>query len=682
MLGHSRGSGGSGARGGGKRPPKPLRATGRAPLSEEPKQKKAKPQNRRKARKGKNQAKGNKPRRSVAGVLAKWVLVASIWAVAIGGGTMAFFALDLPDVDAALNATRQPNVTLLAADGSEIAVFGDVYGIPAGIGDIPPSLVHAVLATEDRRFYGHFGLDPIGLARAMVANIRAGRIVQGGSTITQQVAKNLFLTPDRTIRRKIQEALLALWLERHFTKDQILTIYLNRVYFGAGTYGVAAAADKFFGVEPKRLSVYQSAMLAGLVKAPTRLNPESDAKAADARARTVLANMVAAGYLDEDDLRAVRRPSARSATRGRPSGIGRYFADWVLDQVPDFIGPAAGDITVATTLDPAMQRFAERIVAGTLAESGGKLDVGQGALVAMRPDGAVVAMVGGRDYADSQFNRAVQARRQPGSAFKPVVYLAGLEAGLTPEAVLVDESIRIGNWEPQNYKREFRGPVSVKEALANSINTVAVKVAEHAGRDKVASVARRLGFTSKIKPTPSLALGTSEVSLVELTAAYGTFANGGYGVWAYAVTEIRDRAGRVLYRRAGDGPGRVAAPEHVAAMNDMLAEVIETGTGKAARLASRAAGKTGTSQDFRDAWFIGYTPGLVAGVWVGNDSGAPMKNVSGGGLPATLWRRFMAEAGGSVPLAAPTRPVETGPAPAREVTSDFWRRLVETLGGG
>jgi penicillin-binding protein 1A len=290
-------------------------------------------------------------------------------------------------------------------------------------------------------------------------------------------------------------------------------------------------------------------------------------------------------------------------------------------------------------------------------------------------------MVGGRDYGDSQFNRAVQARRQPGSAFKPVVYLAGLEAGLTPETVLVDEPVKIGDWQPQNYKRRFRGPVTLKEALANSINTVAVKVAERAGRAKVAAAARRLGFTSDIKPTPSLALGTSEVSLIELTTAFGTFANGGYGVWAHAIAEIRDRAGHVLYRRSGDGPGRVVKPEHVAAMNDMLREAIATGTGKAARLSVPAAGKTGTSQDFRDAWFVGYTPNLLAGVWVGNDDSSPMKKVTGGGLPARLWRHFMVEAGGYAPAAVPVAPVARAPEPKPAPANDFWKRLVETLGG-
>ena len=614
----------------------------------------------------------------------KWGTVGAVWAVIAFSVLAAWYATELPDVEQAFNATRRPTVTVLAADGSQLTTIGDFYGRPTGLDELPRALIQAVLATEDRRFFSHFGLDVIGLARAMKANLQAGRIVQGGSTITQQVAKNLFLTPERTIKRKIQELLLALWLEHRFTKDQILTIYLNRVYLGAGTYGVDAAAGKYFGRPAARLSTYQAAMLAGLLKAPSRYNPLAHPARSRARTAQVLKNMIAAGYLSP----AEAANAAPKAANGGPwaaapsrSRLGRHFTDWVLEQVSGYVNPGDRDIVVRTTLDPHLQGFAEAFVGKALTKQGRKTGISEAALVAITPSGAVRAMVGGRNYVKSQFNRATQAKRQPGSAFKPFVYLAGLEAGLTPETVLVDEPVRIGEWRPRNFDKRHIGPVSLKQAMARSINTVAVKVGEKAGRARVIGVARRLGLSGDFKATPSLALGAQEVTLLELIQAYGPFANGGAGVWAYGIEEIRDRAGNLLYRRRGSGPGRVVSEVHVAAMNAMLSGVITHGTGRASKIGRPQAGKTGTSQNFRDAWFVGYTADLVTGVWMGNDSGKAMGNVTGGGPPARLWRDFMQAAhAGTLPRALPGLTPVPAPAP-EEGAPGFWRNFLATLSG-
>jgi penicillin-binding protein 1A len=518
-----------------------------------------------------------------------------------------------------------------------------------------PYLPQAVVATEDRRFYSHFGIDLIGLFRAGVADLRAGHVVQGGSTITQQLAKNLFLTPERSFSRKIRETLLALWLERRFTKDEILDIYFNRVYLGAGAYGIDAAAHRYFGKSAKNLDLFESAVIAGLLKAPTRFSPANDRERAAARAGQVLQRMVEAGYITAADATAAEKQGpSLAATLGNRPGT-RYFADWVAEQMHDFAGTDDRDLTIRTTLDPRLQAAAEAAIGEALAKSGGRLGVGQGALVALAPDGAVQAMVGGRDYGESQFNRATQAQRQPGSSFKPFVYLAGLEAGLRPTDHFVDAPIRIGNWEPHNYLDKYIGDVSLAEALAQSINTVAVQVAQRAGPANVVAVASRLGVTSPLSPDPSIALGTNEVNLLELVSAYAPFANGGTGVIAYGITEIKDAAGKVLYRRTGSGPGQVVAPDMVAMMDTMMEGVVGHGTGKAAALPRPIAGKTGTTQDYRDAWFVGFTADLVAGVWFGNDDDTPMKKVTGGSLPAAAWHSFMLAATKNMPV----RPLPT-----------------------
>ncbi|MCP5366285.1 MAG: PBP1A family penicillin-binding protein [Hyphomicrobiales bacterium] len=588
---------------------------------------------------------GRDLRRRVLRFTAKWTAVAAIWTVIAVGAVVAWYGTDLPDVDEALAATRRPTVTLLAADGTVLAARGDLYGQPVRLDGVPPALPAAILATEDRRFYNHFGIDLIGLARAMARNVAARRIVQGGSTITQQVAKNLFLSHDRTFRRKIQEVLLALWLEHRFSKDQILTLYLNRVYLGAGVYGVDAAARRYFGRPAAGLDTYQSAVLAGLLKAPSRYNPRANPDLAKARTAVVLANLVAVGYMTEAEAAQIRAAGEKAvAVRASRRRSGRYFVDWILEQTPDYVPAGDRDVTVVTTLDSRLQAKAEGLIAAALAGPGRKAGVGQAAAVVMEPDGAVRALVGGGDYDDSQFNRATQARRQPGSAFKPIVFLAGLEAGLTPDSVLEDAPVAVGDWRPRNFDGKYHGRVTLRQALAQSLNTVSVRVARKAGAGRILKTARRLGITSSLPGDLSLALGAGEVSLLELTAAYAPFANGGLGVWPYGIEEIRDGRGKVLYRRTGSGPGRVMTADQAAQMTDMMRAVIAEGTGRGADPGRPAAGKTGTSQEFRDAWFMGYAGSLVAGVWMGNDDDRPMQRVSGGGLPARLWRDIMGAA--------------------------------------
>src|SRR5215813_6729789 len=576
--------------------------------------------------------------------LLRWSLLFGSWGTLAGLCFLGWLVYDLPDVSRLNEIHRQPSITLLADDGSVIASYGDLYGQTVKLSDLPLYLSHAVIATEDRRFYHHFGLDPLGLARAAYINLRNWRLTQGGSTITQQLAKNVFLTPARTVRRKGQEMLLALWLEHNFTKDQILTLYLNRVYFGAGAYGVDAAARKFFGKPATQVTPYEAAMLAGLLRAPSQFNPVADRAAADTRARLVLQNMVDADFLSAADADNIAKGAQMSTSYATAGQSGRHFSDWVLDQVSGYVGFVDRDLVVVTTLDPRLQNLAETALAKTIDTDGPARNAGQAALVSLTPDGAVRAMVGGRDYANSQFNRAKQALRQPGSAFKAFVYLAGLEHGLTPEDRFVDSPLRIGKWQPDNFENKYYGDVTLREAFARSLNSVAVQVSERVGRGNVIEVARRLGITADLTTGPSIALGSSGVSLLELTGAYATFDNGGYGVWPRGIQTIRDKDGRLLYQREGSGPGQLVEPAQVNSMLDLMSAVVDWGTGRGASPGRPAAGKTGTSSDSRDAWFVGFTAELVTGVWVGNDDNSPMKKVTGGGLPAQLWRSYMVAA--------------------------------------
>ena len=613
----------------------------------------------------------------------KWGLYAG------GAGTVlmlaitAFLVFTLPDFEDAVVPDRRPTVMLLAANGAPVHRFGDLVGDTVGLEDMPEHLVQAVLATEDRRFYWHPGIDPIGIARAMVANVRAGGFVQGGSTITQQLAKNLFLSPERTLRRKAQEALLALWLELRYSKDEILTAYLNRVYMGAGTYGVDAASWTYFGVSASDISLEQAAMLAGLLKAPSRYAPSRAPELAEERASLVLAAMVEEGYIAATDVERVR--DLPPLPRRRPADIdgGRYFADWIAERMSDFVGFDQGDLVVRTTLNPDLQLSAERIVRNYLEGEGAAAGAGQAALIALSPGGEIRAMVGGRSYGTSQFNRAVQALRQPGSAFKPIIYLAGLEKGLRPDMQILDAPIDIGGYTPRNFDDTYRGYITALDALADSVNSASVRVLDEAGVDNAIDVARRLGITADLRRDLSLALGSSEVTLIELTSAYGALLRDGRPLWPHGITAIEsiDEAA-TLYQREGDGAAEMVRPWHVWELNRMLEHVMLYGTGRGARLDRPAAGKTGTSQDYRDAWFVGFTADLIVGVWVGNDDGTPMQGVSGGGMPARIWRDFMLNAHRGLaprplPGVGPIPPVATAadPAPATGGIGGFLNRL-------
>ncbi|WP_051231913.1 transglycosylase domain-containing protein [Kaistia adipata] len=582
----------------------------------------------------------------------KWALILMFWGTVALGGTIAYFATQLPSTADWAVPKRPPNIKVLANDGSLIANRGDTGGESVRLDELPPYLSQAVIAIEDRRFYSHFGVDPLGLVRAAYVNFRSGDVVQGGSTVTQQLAKNLFLKPERTLDRKIQEAIMALWLESKYSKAQIMESYLNRVYLGAGTYGVDAASRRYFGKSARDISLKEAAILAGLLKAPSRFAPTSAPEAANARANVVLGAMREAGFITA----AQQKEAAAITIKARPEaegGAGRYVADWVADLVPEVVGALEQDVVVETTIDPHLEAAAGKALSEALDKNGKAFGVSQGALVAIDGTGAVRALVGGRDYQKSQFNRAVEAKRQPGSAFKPFVYLAALEYGLVPESIRVDEPIRIGNWEPKNYGRNYKGPVTLQSALALSINTIAVQLANEIGPEHVVKTAERLGITSPLQPNPSLALGTSEVSLLELTDAYVPFANGGFAATPHVITRVKDVSGKTLYERPGAAASQIIDPLYVGMMNSMMTDTLQRGTGRKAAIPGwQAAGKTGTTNDSKDAWFVGYTSNLTAGVWLGNDDSKPTKRMTGGSLPAQIWQRFMTEAHKGVTVAA------------------------------
>ena len=597
-------------------------------------------------------SKRNGAARSPLRRLIYWSLVLALWALIAVVGTIAFAVSTLPPIQTLEVPKRPPTIEIVGTDGRPLITRGEMSGTDISIKELPPYLPRAFVAIEDRRFFSHFGIDPIGLIRAAAANVLRRGVSQGGSTITQQLAKNLFLTQERTLWRKMQEVVLALWLERRFSKTEILELYLNRVYFGSGAYGVEAAAQRYFGKPAREVKVAEAAMLAGLVKSPSRLAPSRNPDGAERRARAVLAAMTELGFVTETMAKsALAQPAHAIKTAG--TGSLNYVADWIMDVLDDLVGRVEQDLVVETSIDPTLQAAAEKALTDELALKGQKLDVAQGALVAITPEGAVRAMVGGRNYAESQFNRAVAAKRQPGSAFKPFVYLTALERGLTPETVREDKPVALKGWKPENYSREYHGPVTLTQALALSLNTVAVRLTLEVGPRAVAKTAYRLGIASKLDANPSLALGTSEVSLIELTCAYAPFANGGNATMPYVVARVRTRAGKILFTHAPQKLGRIIEPRHIAMMNAMMRETLVSGTAQRAQLPGwAAAGKTGTSQDFRDAWFVGYTGHLVTGVWLGNDDSSPTKKATGGALPVDIWSRFMKVAHQGVPVAS------------------------------
>ncbi len=592
------------------------------------------------------------PRRSPIGRAVYWSLVLGLWLVIGGAGVVAWTGAHMPPLQSLEIPKRPPSIQIVDLNGRPLATRGDAGGAVLPLNELPKYVPQAFIAIEDRRFYEHYGVDPLGIARALIANILHRGVAQGASTITQQLAKNLFLTQERTVHRKLQEMLLALWLEHKFSKTQILELYLNRVYFGSGTYGIEQASQRYFGKSAKQISLPEAALLAGLVKSPSRLAPTRNFDGAEHRARTVLAAMADVGFITPASEKvAFTHPPHIAAQAG--NGSINYVADWVMDAINDVLGHVDEDIVVRTTIDSGLQAGAEQALTEELAQKGAKDGVSQGALVAMTPDGAVRAMIGGRNYGESQFNRAVAAKRQPGSAFKPFVYLTALEHGLTPDTVRQDAPIKIKGWQPENYGHEYYGPVTLSKALALSLNTVSVRLTIEFTPTAVIRTAYRLGIASKLEPNASIALGTSEVSPLELVSAYAPFANGGLAVVPHVIERISASNGNVLYARNDKPLGRIIEARYVAMMNEMMQQTLTIGTAhKAALPGWLAAGKTGTSQDFRDAWFIGYTAHLVTGVWLGNDDGTPTKKVTGGGLPVEVWSRFMRGAHQGIPVAA------------------------------
>ncbi|MDX2273825.1 MAG: PBP1A family penicillin-binding protein [Hyphomonadaceae bacterium] len=582
------------------------------------------------------------------------------WAAAAGVafvvGFFFFVTWGMPSTDDLWEARQGQSITFLDRNGHVILREGAQNAPPVDLASLPPYVPQAFIAIEDRRFYQHFGIDVGGLMRAAAENVRSGRVVQGGSTITQQLAKNLFLTNDRTWRRKAQEVALAIWLEGKFTKDEILALYLSRVYFGAGAYGIEAAAERYFDRPARELTLLQSAMLAGLVKAPSRLNPaRQNITAARDRGGVVLEEMVRAGFISDAERRAALSEELQISSRN-PAGVLGYYRDYIDPLLNEVIGQQRDDFIVETTIDIAAQRAGSEAVNRVLEEQGEDRRVSQGALIALDETGGVRTMVGGRDYDLSQFNRTTQAQRQPGSAFKYFIYMAAMENGLTPWSVRDDAPITVRiegqpDWSPGNYTNEYHGPVSLTTAFAMSYNMVAIRVANEVGGQNVIDVARRLGITTPLHNYHSLALGAQEVRLIEMAAAYGAMANDGYRVEPHGVTRIR-RANNneVMWSWRPTQRAQVIDERTRRLMNMMMSRVVESGTGTAARMPGRQiGGKTGTGNDYRDAWFVGFVPGMVAGVWVGNDNFTETARVTGGSLPTQIWRQYMDVALRSVP---------------------------------
>ncbi len=593
----------------------------------------------KKAKLKKNKKK-TKKRESKQRVKIYWLLAKIFLLLVITLGVyIAWCFLTLPDMDKAINRTRQPSTMIIAENGNEIQSFGSVYSEVVSLDELPPYVADAVVATEDRRFYSHFGFDIISFTRAMTVNLWHRRYVQGGSTITQQVAKNLFLTSNKNIKRKVQELLLAFWLEYKLTKEQILTLYLNRVYLGAGTYGIEAASQKYFQKSSRDLNLLEAAIIGGMLKAPSRYNPIASESRARERAAVVLDNMVKNDKITDEQRQNALKMKLGPEKSYKVEG-GKHFADWVYGEVNDYIGERDDDIYVATTLDQELQQKAEKILREAV-KANKHRNVTQGAVVVLDKWGAVKAMVGGVDYHKSQFNRAIQALRQPGSSFKPFIYLTALENGFSPNDVIYDVPVDIKGWKPENIDKKYYGEVTLNTALSRSLNLATINLSEEVGRSKIIRTAKRMGITTPIENTPALALGAFEVRVLDMAVAYASIANGGYAVWPYAIQEIYTKDGYQLYMREPDEPNRIIVDYAAEEMTEMLENVINSGTGKRARLSFFAAGKTGTSQNNRDAWFVGFTDNYVAAVWVGNDDNSPMKGIGGSGLPAEIWKKIM-----------------------------------------
>ncbi len=566
------------------------------------------------------------------------------------GGLLVVLAIALPSLeptnDPSWRTAAQYSVTFLDRNGAEVGKRGILYSDSVPLEDLPDNLVKATLATEDRRFFEHFGIDVLGTFRAMIANVSANDVVQGGSSLTQQLAKNLFLSSERSFERKVKEAFIALWLEARLTKKEILKMYLDRSYMGGGTFGVEAASQFYFGKSVREINLAEAALLAGLYKAPTKYAPHANPAESRARANQVLTNMVDAGFMTEGQVHGARLNPAK-VIDNTDAYTPNYFLDWAFDEVQRLMrGKGEYNLIARTTVDVNLQKAAEQAVESTLEQNSKSMHVGQAAMVSMDIDGAVRAMVGGRDYGDSQFNRATKALRQPGSSFKTYVYLTALENGAKPNQTEVDGPVYCGNWSPSNYSGGYRGRMTLTQALAKSVNTIAVKLSFNYGREKVLDTLQRLGL-GHIKKSCSMALGDQGVTVLDHTSGYATLAAGGKRVKGYAISEIRNSQDEVVYSRQRDEPKpkQVFDRQAVETLNEMLSHVISEGTGRAADLDfTAAAGKTGTSSDYRDGWFLGFTGQYVTGVWYGNDSFTATNKVTGGSLPARTWHQYMVAA--------------------------------------
>jgi 1A family penicillin-binding protein len=572
-----------------------------------------------------------------------WITVAALASFAcvlVLAGVLTWALKDVPWREIAAG-TLKPVIVLETADGAPLVRQGPYQGPYAAYGQFPQSLIEAVLSIEDRRFMSHYGIDPKGIGRALIRNFQAGSVAQGGSTITQQLIKVQYLESDRTLKRKIQEVVVAFWLEWKLGKQEILTRYLNATYLGSGATGMPAAARIYFNKEIGDLNVSESAMLAGLLKAPSQLNPIANFEGARQRTATVLAAMVANGKLTPDEAAAAKAAFGKLRPTTPTPRSGSWFADWISPQASEIAGNSPGSTTVRTTLVPRLQRIAERVVAQALDEDGKTLGASQAALVAMTPEGAVVAMVGGHDYKTSQFNRAVTAMRQPGSTFKLFVYYAALKKGLTLFDRVLDAPIEIDGWSPENSGGGYRGWVTLAEAFSRSLNAATVALAQEVGLDNVIAAAKELGIDTPLAPTPSLALGTSEVNLLDLTSAYASVRLGKAPVEPWGIIDFQAAGQSQAFRVGKKTEPPIDLSPYQSDLLGLLQLVIERGTGRDADPGTFAAGKTGTSQNNRDAWFVGFTEPLVVGVWVGNDDDTPMKGVTGGSLPARIWRDFI-----------------------------------------
>lgn len=641
------------------------------------KKNKGKPPSRPPSRKRAQQK--NKP--SFWGWALKWAFILLIWISFIGGCLILWYGYDLPDVTKLQQTERRPSITVLAQDGTKLATYGDLHGQMVNIKKLPPHVIQALLAIEDRRFYSHFGVDFIGLMRAMWANYRAGHVVQGGSTITQQLAKNflqaekLYDVNDRSLRRKIQEALLALWLEHKFTKDQILTIYLNRVYLGAGAFGLAAASQHYFGKKPQDLTLYEAAVIAGLLKAPSKFSPSHNPELAEQRAAQVLENMAKEGFISEGAKDAALLLASSTTETFRGSAI-RYFTDWVVDILPNYVDTEDKDLIVTTTLDPRLQELAENKLQRVYQEKRESAKVSQLALVSMDYNGAIRALVGGTNYKKSQFNRVTQALRQPGSTFKTILYLAALESGMQPTDMISDLPIRLGKWQPREYKYKVRGEVSLQDAFAHSANTVPVRLAHKIGLTPIIDTARRLGLNSPLPDNLTIVLGSAETTLLQLTTAYAIIARQGRSVSPHAISKVTDMEGHTLYTYVAPEYQRVIEPDIARALIHMLQAVMTYGTGKKVALPWPSAGKTGTTQFFKDAYLVGFTSDLITGTWAGNDDNTPL-DPKPGSPAAQLWHLFMIDASkGQSELSQPIEP-ESNPSSGGLLDS-----LIDSLFGG